>query len=299
MVDRVTSVSTGGSQVLAPALVHRLGRLRLRLRRRVDGRFVGGHPARGYGSSQDFADYREYVAGDDPRLLDPHAYVRHGRLLVRLYAAEDTAAVTIVVDQSKSMAFAGKADVARQIAAALATVVLSGGDRARVVLAGSISDPGPWYAGGSGLAAMLTRLSNAPPADGRGDLLQALDRARRRGPRGPLLVVSDLLTGEWPQVLARLGADRGDALLVHLLARNEIDPDITGDVRLVDVETATEVELAVTAGTLARYRATRDAWFDAVERTCGARSVGLARHVSDQPVERLVSVDLRRLGWVA
>jgi len=315
--------------LLDPAVVHRLGRLRLRLRRRIDGRFVGGHPARGYGSSQDFTDYREYAAGDDPRLLDPHAWARHRKLLIRQYAAEDTAAVTIVVDGSRSMTFAGKARAARQVAGALAVIATSSGDRVRVAVAGTAVTTGPWYAGGAGMAAALARLGRELPAGGgdepagnggapagnrgtpagdRGrppgpahevDLVAALDRIRRQGQRGPMVVISDLLTPAWPQVIARLGADRGDALLVHLLGPDEIEPAITGDVRLVDAETGRDVELAVSDSTLARYRATRDAWFDGIARACGARGVSQVRHVAGQAAETLIAVELRRLGWVA
>lgn len=297
--------AASATPLLDPAIVHRLGRLRLRLRRRIDGRFVGGHPARGYGSSQDFTDYREYVPGDDPRLLDPHAWARHRKLLIRQYAAEDTAAISIVIDDSRSMAFAGKARAARQVAAALAVVATSSGDRVRVAVAGTTVTSGPWYAGGVGMAAALARLAGEPAAaDDREtaadvDLVAALDRVRRQGRRGPMIVISDLLTPAWPQVIARLGADRGDALLVHLLGADEIEPTVTGDVRLVDAETGSDVELAVSSSTLARYRATRDAWFDGIARACGARAVSQIRHVAGDATESLIAVELRRLGWVA
>lgn len=288
--------------LLDPAVVHRLGRLRLSLHRRIDGRFAGGHPARGYGSSQDFTDYREYVPGDDPRLLDPHAWARHGKLLLRRYAAEDTAAVRIVVDGSRSMTFAGKALAARRVAGALGVVALSGGDRVRIALAGDHVTMTPWYGGRRGMAALLRWLEDASEGDGEvgsADLVGALDRVRRQGPRGPVIVISDLLTPAWDEVVAHLGAGRSDALLLHLLGRDEVEPTVTGDVRLVDAETGADIDLAVDAAALTRYRVTRDAWFDAVARACGGRAIGRARHVADEPVEALIAVRLRRLGWVA
>ncbi len=65
-----------GGRLLTPELVGRLGRFRLAGRRRVAGRFAGEHPSRRYGSSLDFADYREYAPGDDPRRVDRHAHAR-------------------------------------------------------------------------------------------------------------------------------------------------------------------------------------------------------------------------------
>jgi uncharacterized protein (DUF58 family) len=129
--------------LLPPALLGRLGRLRLASRRRVQGRFAGAHASRRYGSSLDFADYREYVPGDDPRWVDPNAYARLGRLLVRLFEAEDEAALRVVVDCSASMAFGNKLHRGRQVAVALAAIAAGGGDRVRVLLAGPTCDAGP------------------------------------------------------------------------------------------------------------------------------------------------------------
>lgn len=284
-------------RLLAPATVARLGRLRLRLARRVDGRFAGGHPAIGYGSSQDFVDYRQYVPGDDPRLLDPYAYARLGRRLVKLYTAEDTAAVRIVVDTSGSMAGA-KHRAAAGAAAAIAAVAVAGGDRARVLLAGERTDAGPWYGGPAVLPAIEARLLGAPEPAGAADLTAALRRAASEGPRGPVVLVSDLFSNDWEGVLRLLGSARRDALLVHLLGREDLEPSVRGDVRLVDVETGAEVEVAVAEAALARHAALRDAWLADVQRVSGARGVAYTRLVDDQTVEALLA-ELARLGLLA
>ncbi len=286
------------ARLLAPSTVTRLGRLRLRLARRVDGRFAGGHAAIGYGSSQDFADYREYTDGDDPRLLDPYAYARLGRRLVKLYAAEDTAAVRIVLDASASMGSGAKQRAAATVAAALVALTAAGGDRARLLFAAGATDPGPWFAGPGALPAAETRLRNAPEPAGVADLAGALRRAAAEGPRGPVVLISDLFTDDWEGVLRLLGSPRRDALLVHLLGREDLEPTVRGDVRLVDVETDAEVEVAVAEAALVRHAATRDAWLADVQRVSGARGVAYVRFVDDEPVESLLAT-LARLGLVA
>lgn len=286
------------TRLLAPQAVARLARLRLGLRRRVGGRWTGGHAALGHGSSQDFADYREYTAGDDPRTLDPHAYARLGRRLVRLYTAEDSAALRVVVDASASMAVGAKGQAAAAVAAALVVVAVAGGDRARVLLAGDRVDPGPWYAGPGALPGVESRLLRAAAGTGTADLAAALRRAAAEGPRGPVVLVSDLLTDTWEDTLRLLGSGRGDALLVHLLGREDLEPTVRGDVRLADVETGAEVEVAVADGALARYAARRDAWLDDVARTCGARGVAYARLADDEPVDTFCTLDLARVGFL-
>jgi uncharacterized protein (DUF58 family) len=281
--------------LLPPALLGRLGRLRLASRRRVQGRFAGAHASRRYGSSLDFADYREYVPGDDPRWVDPNAYARLGRLLVRLFEAEDEAALRVVVDCSASMAFGNKLHHGRQVAAALAVIAAGGGDRVRVLLAGPTCDAGPWFRGPATLPQVEARLLAAEPS-GIGDLDAALSQAHGEGPRGPVVLQSDLLFEGWREVLRALAAGGGDRVLVHVLGRSDLDPDLDGDVRLADSETGAEIEVGLADEVLDRYRATAARWLDDVGRECGRRGIGYARLVDDQPVEELLAVTLTGLG---
>lgn len=284
------------STLLDPALVGRLGRLRLRTRRRVAGRFTGAHPSRRFGTSLDFADYRPYVPGDDPRWVDAHAYARLGRLLTKRYTAEDEAALRVVVDASASMGFGAKRQAAQAVAAGLATVALGGGDRLRVLLAGEDVDAGPWLRGGRGMAGARARLEMLATG-GRADLAGAVRRAHADGPAGPVVLVSDLLFDGWEEAVVALAA--GEGVLVHLLGRADLEPDLRGDLRLVDAETGEEVEVAVAERSLADHAAARDAWLDDVRSAATGRGVVYARHVDDEPVEHLLAVTLTGLGVLA
>ncbi|MGH8910666.1 MAG: DUF58 domain-containing protein [Egibacteraceae bacterium] len=283
--------------LLSPQLLARLGRLRLASRRRVEGRFAGAHASRRYGSSLDFADYREYVPGDDPRWVDPNAYARLGRLLVRLFEAEDEAALRLVLDCSASMRFGDKPRVSRQVAAALATIAAAGGDRVRLLLAGPACDAGPWFRGPGTLPRIEARLLAAEPS-GTADLPAALGRAHGEGPRGPVVLLSDLLFDGWPDVLRALAAGHGDRVLIHVLGRTDLDPDLDGDVRLADSESGAHVEIGFADEVRERYRETAGRWLDEVCRACGARGIAYARVVDDVSVEELLVVTLAGLGVV-
>jgi uncharacterized protein (DUF58 family) len=301
-------------RVLSPRLVGELARFRLTVRRRVAGRFAGAHASKRYGSSLDFADYREYVAGDDPRRVDLAVFQRLGRLLVKLYEAEDEAAVRVVVDLSASMGFGRKATTAREMAAAFVALAANGQDRVRLLLVGGrrgddpvAVDAGPWLRGPSALPAaelQLLAVDAATPfrqaeAPGRPDLVTALRRAHGEGPRGPVVLVSDLLFDGWQDVLRTLASGRGDALLVHLLGHEDLDPTERGDLRLVDAETGDEVEVAIADDELEAFAVRRDAWLAEVEEVAGRHGIGVARLVDDHRVEDVVLTTLRRLGVVA
>lgn len=307
-------MSAGPPTTLLPVeLLARLSSFRLANRHRVQGRYAGSHRSRRLGQSLDFADEREYVPGDDPRSIDLNASRRLGRLLVKLYEAEDEAAVRIVLDLSASMGFGRKVLAARQLAAAFAALAAGGQDRVRVLLVGGRAtdsdaspvvpvDAGPWFRGPSTLAAVEHRLlSSAPPGDtgdppGRAHLVAALRQAHGEGPRGPVVLVSDLLFPGWQGVVRTLAAGRGDALLVHVLGREDLEPALRGDLRLADAETRDTIEVGISDETLDDYRDARDAWLAEVASTTASHGVGYARHVDDTDVGDLLLTDLRGLG---
>ncbi|HEY8415707.1 MAG TPA: DUF58 domain-containing protein [Thermaerobacter sp.] len=119
---------------LDPATVALLNRLRLLGSRPLAGRIAGPHRSSRKGSSLEFADYREYVRGDDPRRLDWRALARLDRPYVREYADERDRVVHLLLDGSASLGFGGKDRCLKELAAALAYVALRQGDRVELTL---------------------------------------------------------------------------------------------------------------------------------------------------------------------
>ncbi len=301
-------------RVLSDEVVARLAAFRLANHRRVQGRYAGAHRSRRLGSSLDFADEREYVPGDDPRSVDLNASRRLGRLLVKLYEAEDEAAVRVVVDLSASMGFGRKVAAAREVAASFAAMAANGQDRVRVLLVGGVPvdgdaitqvDAGPWYRGPVTLPAVEHRLlGTAPPgtdgpAPGRAHLVAALRQAHGEGPRGPVVLVSDLLFTDWEGTLRALAAGRGDAILVHLLGREDLEPSLRGDLRLVDAETGDDVEVGITEESLDDYRRARDQWLADVAAEAGALGIARVTTLDDMDLSAGLLHELRALGVVA
>lgn len=286
-------------ELLTPDLLAALGRLRLVTRRRVVGSYPGAHLSRRLGTGMEFADRREYLPGDDPRRIDVPASQRLGRLLIKLAEVEDEAAVRVVVDLSASMAFGAKADTARRLAAALAALAGSGGDRIRLVVVSDRVVVGPWLRGRVALpAAERLLLAARPPEDGPADLLGAVRRAVAEGPTGPVVLISDLLVADWEPIIEALAAHRGDGLLLHLLGNIDLDPDLDGDLRVVDVETGDEVEVTLDAAGRRAYREALDGWLEAVAATCGRVGVDYVRVTDDTPVAQVLLGELQRLGVV-
>src|SRR5215831_11834994 len=121
--------------LLTPELLRRLEQFQLLAARRAKSSAKGERRSRARGQSVEFADYRNYVHGDDFRYLDWNLYGRLERLFLKLYEEERELPVRIFLDASESMTFGEprKFDFARQVAAAIGYVALSGFDRVSVV----------------------------------------------------------------------------------------------------------------------------------------------------------------------
>ena len=106
--------------IFDPEFLRRLDRLEIVSRKVFAGRVRGEKRSRRKGFSQEFADYRDYVHGDDLRFLDWNVYGRLDRLFLKLFHEEEDLHVHLLVDGSRSMDFGepNKFGYARQVAAA-------------------------------------------------------------------------------------------------------------------------------------------------------------------------------------
>lgn len=277
--------------LLEPAALETLERLALATRTRLLGALAGDHRSRRYGSSVDFADYREYKPGDDFRRIDVHLSARHDRLFLKLFEAEEDVPVRLVVDCSASMGFGtpAKLGFAARAAAALAHVGLMQGDRVRLYAArDGGAEPSRWFRGKGDSPAVMTWLEQL---DARGTA-GAARAIHEEGRPGVLVLLSDLLEDDWEQTVRRL-APPGEAGVVQVLAPEEMEPPLEGDLTLVDAETGSEMEISVTAASLQAYRRRRDAWLGAVRSACTSRGIGYALAGSDADI---IQVFIRELA---
>lgn len=259
--------------LLEPRFRARLERLALGVRGRVTAQWAGRHNSTRLGESLDFADYRPYQPGDDYRRIDHNLRARLGVVMVRQYEAEQELPIEVVTDLSGSMGMYGKADTARRLAAMITYLGLAAGDRVRLWAIpgeeGRSETQGPSGRHLSAWPRLESWLEERPVA-GRGSLHQV--GRRLAGSGGSVVLVSDLMMEEWPEVVDRLAATAG-GLVLHLLAPEELDPSLVGDLDLIDVESGARVAVSTSGEVMRRYRrAVEDFASDAARR---ARRAGL------------------------
>jgi len=300
MAEVVKQLST----LLDHGLIARLERLRITAVGHRTARGRGEHLAGRGGASTDFVDYREYAAGDDLRYVDWNIFARLQKPFLKQFRREEERHLVVIVDVSRSMEIEGKAFRARQLAAAFAVAGISGGDRVSM-----------WSSAASGGAVL-----RLPPCAGRPFLRRALRAAEeipapaggttidrtvdavmaRHAGRGIAVLISDFLGGgDVRRMLTRVAAAGLEPHVLQVLAPVELDPALSGDLRLVDSETGEILDVSDIGDLLHLYHGQREALQMLLSQGCTARQGRSITVDAAADIGEFVLGTLRRRGWLA
>jgi uncharacterized protein (DUF58 family) len=254
------------------------------------------------GSGIEFADHRNYVAGDDFRFVDWNVYQRFGRLLVRLYEEEEDLSIYFIVDCSSSMGFGGgrKFDQARRLCAALAYVGLANLDRVTVVgVSDEVVARMPPTRGKARIFKVFEFLTNLEPT-GTTDLRESLKTfVAQHKRRGLAVLVSDLYDpGGFEGGINVLRFNKFEPYVLHIVDPDEARPKLRGDVRIYDCETGEERELTVTEPLLEKMSQAYQAYLQQIERFCASRQVPYFAADVESSFDELVLRVFRRGGFL-
>jgi uncharacterized protein (DUF58 family) len=283
-----------------PEFIRTLDALNLLARRLLAGEDRADRPTPRRGASLEFADYRRYTPGDEIRYIDWNVYARHGTLFVKEFAAEENIHVSVVLDTSASMAYgkASKFTAARELAAAIGYIALANFDSLNVYTLGeTLKASVRRLRGKRSVFPMLSALESVVPG-GRTDFRAAFSTPLTR-PKGRSLAIvfSDFCdSGGYAQAIRSIQSQGHQVHLIHVVAREELDPPDRGPYKLVDLETGERRPIALSPATLERYRARFRAYCDELERFATEHELYYARVRSDEPLDRRVREILRRGG---
>ena len=285
-------MSLARSRFLDPGTLSGIKDLRLVARTIVEGFLAGLHLDPRPGAGVEFSQYRSYQPGDDVRLVDWQVFARSDRYYIRESEVERDVVVRLLLDASRSMAHVdgrlSKFDYARFVAAALVYLVDLQGDQIRFhAVRDTPTTPLAVSRRQRMLELVLHSLERLEP-EGKWPSWDALGGmiARSRN-RELVILISDLheKAGEIRQALNALRTQGHEALVLHLLGRNELEFDYTGDLGYEDLETGETVRgnaERMRGAYLKRLRIELDNWRHEL------LGMGVAYEVlpTDQPVER-------------
>jgi len=274
-----------------------LERLSLLSRRVFRGRVKGERRSLRRGHSVEFCDYRAYGVGDDLRYVDWNIYGRLDRLHVKLFVDEEDLCLHLIVDASASMNFGTptKLESAVRIAAALGFVGLVNLERVGVgALRDRVAEGWPPTRGRNQVPSLLDFLGRVEPSGGTSLNEGLANYAARSRQTGLAVVISDLLDPSgYESGIRALLERRFDVHLVHVLSPEELNPELAGDLRLVDSETGETRELSMDGDAVRAYRERLRQFLDRAETFCRTKEIGYHRIASDAPMEEFVLAQLR------
>jgi uncharacterized protein (DUF58 family) len=290
---------------LDPAVLAGISSLDLLAKTVVDGFVAGLHRSPDFGFSQEFAEYRAYVPGDDLRHVDWNLFARTERCYLKRYRGETNSQLVILLDASNSMQYTSgppkKMDYARFIAASLFYLAIRNQrDAAGLIV---FDDEVREYVRPSTRQGQLARLfAGLEQAEPRartdfGKPLQHFQDLLHR--RGIAIVISDFY--EEPEKIVRaiepLRFHGNDVVLFHILDPEEIRPVLKGPALLVDLETEQEIEV-IPEYTKTTYRAKMEAHIEQLRSRTRGAGMDYRLLVTDQPLDEALReyLSLRQAG---
>lgn len=297
-------VTPARSALLSPEFIRQLDRLDLMSRKILRGRMQGERRSKKRGQSVEFADYRNYVVGDDLRFIDWNLYARLDKLFLRLFMEEEDLAVSLVIDTTASMDYGDprKLDYAKRLVAALGYVSLAKFNRLSIFAFGqAIEQSIRGLRGRRPIPQVLAFLDSLEPTDGAGDLAAVTKRLAllQRQP-GIVVVVSDFFDkGDVNEALRYLAQPHFDVYAIQLLSPQEIDPakgQMLGDLRLRDIEDGDTAEVSITPALLKRYQANLQAYCRHIREQCVRRGAAYLAGDTSVPFDTMVLKYLRQRG---
>jgi uncharacterized protein (DUF58 family) len=287
------------TDLLDPVFMSRLDTLDVMSRKILQGKLQGERRSKRRGQSVEFADHRPYVAGDDLRFVDWNVYGRLEQLFLKLYIEEQDLTVHIVADASASMGFGepSKELFIKKLTAALGYVSLVNNNRVTIsFIADGVTAQLANMRGRNYLNNMAECLLTAE-CDGLSNFDDACRQlAAGRFGSGVMVVLSDFLFKEgYDSGLRRLIGRQYDLYAIQVLCPQELSPNLSGELKLIDIEDADAAEITVSAALSKYYKRNLTAYCNELKDFCTSRGAVYVLANSADSVESLVLNYLRRI----
>jgi uncharacterized protein (DUF58 family) len=294
------TLSSVSKSLLDPALLAKLDQLDLVSRKVLAGKLKGERRSKRVGQSVEFADYRNYVVGDDLRFIDWNIYARLDRLFLKLFLEEEDLALYVLVDVSKSCDYGNpnKAHYIKQVAAALGYVGLVNYNRVTLAaMSDGLVAQTDALRGRRRVPQMLEFLSGLKPT-GQSHFAEACKRfALAHRSKGVLVVLSDFYDKSGYETgLRYIAGGKYDLFAVQVLSPQEIEPELQGDLKLRDIEDDDTAEVSITQPLIKQYKANLNAYCLSLKQYISRRGGTYLFTSTAVPFDALVLNYLRERG---
>jgi uncharacterized protein (DUF58 family) len=287
------------SELLDPQFMARLDALDVISRKMLQGKLQGERRSKRRGQSVEFADHRNYVAGDDLRYVDWNIYGRLDQLFLKLFLEEQDLTVHIVMDQTGSMAWGEKSKQTfiLKLTAALGYISLVNNNRLTIsTFADGVQGQVGNMRGRNYIPRMAEFLLNGR-CEGFSDFTTSCRQlAANRTGTGMMIVLSDFFFKEgYEEGLRRLMGNHYDLYAIQVLCPEEIEPELTGDLKLIDVEDEDQAEITMSGALVKAYNRNLSSFCNELKNYCNRRDAVYMLANTGDSVETVVLNYLRRI----
>ncbi len=280
------------AEFLRPDVVSRLANMELRARLIVEGFIAGLHRSPYHGFSVEFAEYRQYNAGESTRNVDWKIYAKTDRYYVKVFEDETNLWATLLLDRSASMGYGSgpvnKLRYATLLGASLGYLMVTQRDAVGLVVFDErIRSIMPHRSVRKHLLMLLGELERIVPGEGTAigsTLHEMAERIRRRG---LIILFSDLLD-EPTDVMEGLKHFRHkghEVVVFHVLDPTELTLDFSGELQFVDKETGERLRTRpwFLGG---EYRRNVEGWISNLERECKENAIDYNLVTTETPFDQ-------------
>ncbi len=297
------SKATQITPLFSNKVLGRVERMRINPICRNTSRHRGEQLAGRGGSNTEFSDYRDYAPGDDTRFIDWNIFSRLRRPYLKIFRLEEEMNIVVIIDGSSSMMFDGKLELAKSLAAAFGVMALFAGQKlsAYLVREGA-KGPAERMPPCHGRAHMKNFLRFVESTEGGGNLPleKGVDQVLKyhKG-KGVVILLSDFLTfGNIKRAFNSLFSMGLEIYSLQILSQAEMNPELTGDLRLVDSETDVTLDITAAGDILSIYHEHKDRHMEELLKLSQQRSGRFMTLSSDLSVETVLFDILLKRGWI-
>ncbi len=284
----------------------RLETLSLELKADLAGFFGGKHLVKTYGQTVEFADYREYMLGDDIRRIDWNLYSRFEKFFLKLFTDERQMHTHIFLDSSASMGrdMPEKANYALGVAAALGYLSVHNMDKVSFkLIKGNIAEDN--FGTIVGKKAFFNAISALETLefDGESDIYKAIVSCPDIGTNdGLAVIISDFFTeSDWKKAIDFLSYKKKQVILIQVMTPEETGPSYSGRVNLIDVEAAgmddpKNMKLKIDHSNHVAYDQALKDYVGELRSFCASRGAEFISVSTEYPIEKVLFKELLKVG---
>lgn len=287
----------------------RLESLALNLRKDLGGFFGGKHLVSTYGQTVEFADYREYMLGDDIRRIDWNLYSRFEKYFIKLFTDERQMHVQIYLDCSGSMGKVNpkKGAYAVGVAAALGYLAIHNMDKVSYhLIKGNVAEnPFGTLVGKNAFFRAMNTLDQIEFADEADISTAVLGNPNTGTGDGLTVIISDFFSdSDWKKAVDYLLYKKKQILLVQVFSPDELDPSYTDRVNLIDSESTDmadqkNMKLRINKSMQIAFKEAVAAFYADIRDFCKRRDAGFIALDCEKPIEKELFSELLKRGIVS